>query len=145
MLLVKSALFFVYAAHILYRLRALPALRLCFIEPGIDATEFVDVGATQLGQRGGGGLAAVSTAAVNQHRGVLFRDHLGGSCFVNGTHRNQDSAGDVVAVVLVLIPHIKDDDLMGVHHLFGFFLGNLLVGTRGGIPAASGQQQKENE
>ena len=56
-------------------------------------------------------------------------------------HRQQDRAGDVAAVVLVLLPHIQDDDLLGVHHLFGLLLGDLLVSIRG-VSAAPGQQQK---
>lgn len=113
------------------------------IGPGADTTEFVDVGVAQLGQRGGGSLTAVSATAIDQHRGILVRNHLGGSCFVNATHRQQDSAGNVATVVLVLLPHIQNDDLLGVHHLFGFFLGDLLVGAVCGIPAASGQQQQK--
>ena len=95
------------------RLRLLPALRLYLIGPGVDAAEFVDAGVAQLRQRGGGGLTAVSAAAVDQHRGILLRDHLGGGRFVNGTHRQQHSAGDVAAVVLVLLTHIQNDDLLG--------------------------------
>src|SRR5699024_2073158 len=72
----------------------------------------------------------------------LFGDHLGSGRFVNTAHRQQHSAGDVAAVVLVLLAHIQDDDFLGVHHLFGFFLGDLLVGIVRGSSAAPGQQEK---
>ena len=48
----------------------------------------------------------------------------------------------MAAVVLVLLPHVQDDDLLVVHHLLGLFLGDLPVGAVGGIPAATGQQQE---
>lgn len=53
--------------------------RLRVVGPGVDAAEFVDAGIAQLSQRRGCSLAAVSTAAVDQDRGVLLRNHLGGS------------------------------------------------------------------
>ena len=117
-------------------------LWLCLIGPGVDVPEFVDVSVAQFGQRGGRGLAAVSTAAVNQHRGVLLGNHLGSSILVDSTYRQQDSTGDVATVIFVLLPHIQDDNLLGVHHFFGLFLGDLLIGAADGIPAASGQQEK---
>ena len=56
-------------------------------------------------------------------------------------YRQQDRTGDVAAVVLVLLPHIQDDDFLGVHHLFGLLLGDLLVAICG-VSSAPGQQQK---
>ena len=32
----------------------------------------------------------------------------------------------MAAVIFVLLPHIQDNDILGVHHLFGLFLGDLL-------------------
>lgn len=45
------------------------------------------IGAAQVGQSRGCGLAAVSAVAVNQRRGVLLWDHLCGGDFINGTYR----------------------------------------------------------
>lgn len=119
--------------------------RLRVVGPGVDAAEFVDAGIAQLSQRRGCSLAAVSTAAVDQDRGVLLRNHLGGSILVNRAYRQQDSAGDVTAVVFVLLPHIQDNDLLGVHHFFGRFLVDLLVGGIGGISTTSRQQQNSRK
>ena len=71
----------------------------------------------------------------------FFGDHLSGGILVDAPHRHQDRAGDVAVVVLVLLPHIQDDDFLGVHHLFGIFLGDLLVSICG-VSAAPSQQQK---
>lgn len=47
----------------------------------------------------------------------------------------------MTAVVFIPLPHIQDDYLLGVHHLFGRFLVDLLVGGVGGISTTSRQQQ----
>ena len=92
-------------------------LRFRLIGPGVDAAEFVDIGVTQVSQSRGCGLATVSTAAVDQNRGVRFRDHFGGSIFINGTYWQLNSTRNVAAVVLVLLPYIQNDDLLRIHHL----------------------------
>ena len=78
-----DSVFFVMAAHICCRLRPLFISRLCLIESGIDAAEFVDVGIAQLGQHGRGGLTAISDSAVDKDCGILLGDYLGGGRFVN--------------------------------------------------------------
>ena len=133
--------FFVYSDVDFALLTDFFTLRLGCIGPGVDAAKFVDVGVAQFRQGRGGRLAAVPAAAVDQNGGILFGDHLSGGILVDAPHRQQDRAGDVAAVVLVLLPHIQDDDFLGVHHLFGLLLGDLLVAICG-VSSAPGQQQK---
>ena len=48
------------------------SLGLRFVGPGVDATEFTDVGVVQFRQCGQGRLAAIPAAAVFQKHGLLF-------------------------------------------------------------------------
>ena len=71
-------------------------LWLRLIGPGVDAAKFIDVGVAQLRQGGGGGLTAIPAAAVDQDRGILLGNHLCGSRFVDGAHRQENGAGEVI-------------------------------------------------
>ena len=112
------------------------------IGPGTDAPKLIDAGVAQLCQGFGRLFAAAAAAAVNQDRRVLFRDDPGGALLADGAQRQQDRAGDVAAVVFVLFPHVQDQDLLGVHHLLGLFLADLLVGRARRRAAAGGQHQQ---
>ena len=78
---------------------------------------------------------------MKKSRRILLRDYFGSSILINRAYRQKNRTGDVATVVLILLPHIQNNDLLGIHHLFGCFLGDLLIGAVRGISAASGQQQ----
>lgn len=136
-----ACFFFVYSDVDFALLTDFFTLRLGCIGPGVDAAEFVDVGVAQFRQGRGCRLAAVPAAAVDQHRGIFFGDYLSGGILVDAPHWQQDRARDVAAVVLILLPYIQDDDFLGVHHLFGLRLGDLLIAIRR-VSVAPSQQQK---
>ena len=57
------------------------------IRPGRNAAEFINLSIAQPRQRFRRLLAAVSAATVHQHLRILFRNHPGGSLFIDRTHR----------------------------------------------------------
>src|SRR5699024_1259015 len=95
----------------------------------------------------GSGFAAVSAAEVYQNCRVLVRDDLGSGFIGDGPHRQQHCVGNVPAVVFLLLPHIQDQYILGVHHLFGFLLTDVCIAAIFGSSgcAAPGQQGNKDK
>ena len=95
-------------------------LRLCFIGPGVDAAEFVDIGVAQFCQSRGCRLAAVPAAAGHQNRGILFGDHLCGGIPLRIIHQRLEA--EAKRLLLYTSKNAKEiADILGRHVSFSVF------------------------